>query len=195
MCCKYTKFGANLRQKCDTTTIKTQLDIEISKHYNTWRRYAHGLMKNTTKGDDLLSETLLKVLENQRQTAEQMAETGKLLWYVNKSLYNNYRDMSSRYNVKYTKYSIRWDDSSQRHNEFKEQPWLGSRIDNEYLDSYIMLMPEIDAVMLRLYILDGFSYKEVSDKTGIPVKHLYRLVENAIKKIKNNVVFQCTSAS
>jgi len=152
-------------------------------------------MKNTTKGDDLLSETLLKVLENQRQMAEQMAVTGKLLWYVNKSLYNNYKDMSSRYNVKYTKYSVRWDDNSQRHNEFKEQPWLGSRIDNEYLDSYIMLMPEIDAVMLRLYILDGFSYKEVSDKTGIPVKHLYRLVENAIKKIKNNVVFQCTSRS
>jgi DNA-directed RNA polymerase specialized sigma24 family protein len=36
-------------------------------------------------------------------------------------------------------------------------------------------------------MLDDFSYKQASKETGIPVKHLYKLVENAISKIKKNV--------
>jgi hypothetical protein len=36
-------------------------------------------------------------------------------------------------------------------------------------------------------MLDDFSYKQASKETGIPVKQLYKLVENAISKIKKNV--------
>jgi DNA-directed RNA polymerase specialized sigma24 family protein len=48
-------------------------------------------------------------------------------------------------------------------------------------------MPQMDAVVLRLYALPDFSYKDASDKTGIPIKTLYKLVENALTRIRKNV--------
>jgi DNA-directed RNA polymerase specialized sigma24 family protein len=48
-------------------------------------------------------------------------------------------------------------------------------------------MPQMDAVILRLYALPDFSYKDASAKTGIPIKTLYKLVENALTKIRKNV--------
>jgi len=144
-------------------------------------------MMDAVKGDDLLSETLLKILENQREKAESLAEGGTLEYYVNRSLFLMAIDRSSRYHIKFSKFSRLWDEHSARHLEEPLAPWLGSRLDNEYLDAYINLMPQMDAVILRLYALPDFSYKDASEKTGIPIKTLYKLVENALTRIKKNV--------
>jgi RNA polymerase sigma factor (sigma-70 family) len=166
---------------------KNVLDIEIERHYATWRKFAKGLTRDSVKGDDLLSETLLKILENQRAKAESLAAEGKLFYYVNRSLYLMFIDASGRFGVKYGKFARNWETLSEKHMDEPLAPWIGSRIDNEYLDAYISLMPQLDAVVLRLYMLDDFSYKQASKETGIPVKQLYKLVENAISKIKKNV--------
>ena len=144
-------------------------------------------MCDAVKGDDLLSETLLKILENQREKAESLAAEGTLEFYVNRSLFLMAIDRSSRYHIKFSKFSRLWDEHSARHLEEPLAPWLGSRLDNEYLDAYINLMPQMDAVILRLYALPDFSYKDASAKTGIPIKTLYKLVENALTRIKKNV--------
>lgn len=167
--------------------VKKVLDSQIEKHYPTWRRFARGLARDGVRGDDLLSETLLKILENQREKAEALAGEEKLFYYVNRALYLMFIDASSRYGVKFGKYARNWQELSEKHLNEPPAPWLGSRLDNEYLDAYISLMPQLDAVILRLYILDDFSYKDASKATGIPVKQLYKLVENAIGKIKKNV--------
>jgi DNA-directed RNA polymerase specialized sigma24 family protein len=163
------------------------LDREINRMYPTWRKYASGLLGSQVRGDDCLNETLLKLLENQRAKAEELAKAGTLEFYVNRALFLMATDSTSRYHVKYSKFGKRWDDHSERHLGEPVPVWMGSRIDNEYLDAYISLMPELDATILRLYMLDDFSYKEASKKTGIPIKELYRLVESAINKIKRNV--------
>lgn len=168
--------------------MKKCLDIEIEKHYKTWLRFASGLVKNNVNGQDLLSEVLLNVVSKQREKVERLACEQKLYWYVNRAIYLTARNSTSRYAIQYTRYSKHWNENSNRHNEEREEPWLGSRLDNEYLDAYISIMPQLDATILRLYMLDGFSYSEVSKRTGIPVKELYKLVENAINKIKRNVV-------
>jgi len=175
--------------------MKSCLDIQLKQHMNTWKSYAIGLMKDRVKGEDLLSETLLKVLDNQREKAEVLACEEKLFWYVNKALWRGAINQSSSFAVKYTKYAKQWSDMSTKHEEERDAPWLGSRLDNEYLDAYIQLMPQIDAVVLRLYMMDDFSYQKVSDETGIPVKDLYKLVERAINKIKKNVESKCTKGS
>jgi RNA polymerase sigma factor (sigma-70 family) len=167
-------------------TLQT-LEAEIKRMYPTWRRYARGLIGSQAKGDDCLNETLLKLLENQREKAEELAKLGTLEFYVNRALYLMATDSSSRYHVKYSKFGRKWDCESTRHLGEPVPVWMGSRVDNEYLDAYISLMPELDAVVLRLYMFEDFSYKEASRVTGIPVKELYRLVENAINKIKKNV--------
>jgi DNA-directed RNA polymerase specialized sigma24 family protein len=162
---------------------------------NTWKSYAIGLMRDRVKGEDLLSEILLKILENQRVKAEELACEGTLFWYVNKALWRGAINQSSSFAIKYTRYTRNWSDMSKKHEEERETPWMGSRLDNEYLDAYIQLMPQIDAVILRLYMLDDFSYQKVSIETGIPIKDLYKLVEQAINKIKRNVEFKCTKVS
>jgi DNA-directed RNA polymerase specialized sigma24 family protein len=166
---------------------KNVLDIEMERHFTTWRKFARGLTRDSVKGDDLLSETLLKILENQREKAESLALEGKLFYYVNRSLYLMFIDPSGRYGVKYGKFARNWEALSEKHMDEPLAPWIGSRLDNEYLDAYISLMPQLDATILRLYMFDDFSYKEASKVSGIPVKQLYKLVENAITKIKKNV--------
>jgi DNA-directed RNA polymerase specialized sigma24 family protein len=167
--------------------VKKVMDIELEKHYPTWRRFARGLTRDAVKGDDLLAETILKILENQREKAEALAAEGKLFYYVNRALYLMHIDASGRFGVKYGKFARNWETLSEKHLDEPVTPWLGSRIDNEYFDAYINLMPQLDATILRLYMLDDFSYKDASKATGIPVKQLYKLVENAITKIKKNV--------
>lgn len=163
------------------------INIELRKHLPIWQRFASGLMRDRVKGDDLLSETLLKILENQGDKLCQLASDGGLFAYVNRSLYLMAIDKSSRYGIKYRSFEERWLTESTAHEKERDAPWLGSRLDNEYLDAYISMMPELDATMLRLYMMTDFSYQKCSQETGIEVKTLYKLVEKAINKIKRNV--------
>ncbi len=175
--------------------MKNCLDIQLEKHYKTWLRFARGLVKNNVNGQDLLGEVLLNILSKQKAKAEQLACEEKLFWYVNKAIYLTARNSTSRYSIQYTRYANNWNENSNKHNEEREEVWLGSRLDNEYLDAYISLMPQLDAIVLRLYMLEDFDYNEVSERTGIPVKDLYKLVENAINKIRRNANTYRTTSS
>lgn len=162
------------------------LTREINKHYSLWRAHAKGLAKgDPVKGDDLLSETLLKLLETARPTAERLAEEGTLYWYVNRCLYFMAITKNSAYN-KTLVFSTYWD-AEHSITDLKEETWLGSRLDTEYIDAYTALMNEAEAIILRLYSQPGFSYRKVSVDTGIQIRDLYKLVEGAINKIRKNV--------
>jgi DNA-directed RNA polymerase specialized sigma24 family protein len=165
--------------------MSTVLNDMIAKHYAEWKSHAIGLLKNADAGEELLSEVMLYLLDRHRDTLERLAAEGKLLWYVNRSIYNMATDKSSRYHMVHTRYQRMWDADVESIPE-RDAPWLGSRIDNEYLDAYISLMPEIDKTIIRIYMMADFDYKDVSQHTKIPVKTLYKLVENAINKLKSN---------
>lgn len=162
------------------------LTREINKYYSVWRSHAKGLAQgDPVKGDDLLAETMLKLLETARPTAERLAEEGKLYWYVNRCLYFMAITKNSAYN-KNRRYSITWD-SDYTITDLTDETWIGARLDTEYIDAYTALMSEAEAIILRLYSQPGFSYRVVSAETGIKVKDLYKLVENALNKIRKNV--------
>jgi DNA-directed RNA polymerase specialized sigma24 family protein len=162
------------------------LSLEINKHYPLWRAHAKGLAKgDPVKGDDLLSETMLKLLDTARPTAERLAAEGKLYWYVNRCLYFMAITKNSNYN-KTRRYSLFWD-AEHDIAEIKEETWLGARLDTEYIDAYTALMNEAEAIILRLYSQPGFSYRQVSAATGIEIRDLYKLVEIAINKLRKNV--------
>ncbi len=171
------------------------LNEAIKKNLEKWRSHARGLMKSQVKGDDLLAEVLLKICENQKETAEKLASEGKLTWYVNRSIYLMSIDESSRYALKYERYASAWKDDDDSFMSIEEdRTWLGSRIDNEYLDSWIALMPEKEAIMMRLYMMDGFSYSDLSQATGIPVKILYKITEKAITKLRKHATLRSSSS-
>ena len=162
------------------------LTREINKHYPVWRSHAKGLAGgDPVKGDDLLSETMLKLLDTARPTAERLAEEGKLYWYFNRCLYFMAITKNSAYN-KTRRFSQMWD-AEKTIADLKDETWIGSRLDTEYIDAYTALMGEAEAIILRLYSQPGFSYRKVSIDTGIEVKDLYKLVEIALNKIRKNV--------
>jgi DNA-directed RNA polymerase specialized sigma24 family protein len=96
-------------------------------------------------------------------------------------------DDSSRFGMKYIQFAQKWNENDNAFDIEPEEPWLGSRLDNEFLDAYIQLMPEREAILLRLYMLDEFDYKDLSDKTNIPIKRLYKYIQNALKKLRTDV--------
>ena len=163
------------------------LEISVAQHFPIWIKFATTLTRNTTNAKDLVSETLLKILENQRDKAEELACEDKLISYVNRAIYLMAIDDSSRYGMKYGQFAHRWNENDNAFDIEPDEPWLGSRLDNEFLDTYIQLMPEREAILLRLYMLDEFDYKDVSDKTNIPIKRLYKYISNALKKLRNDV--------
>jgi RNA polymerase sigma factor (sigma-70 family) len=163
------------------------LDSAVKDAMPAWYKFALSLTRNETNAKDLVSEALVKILENQREKAEELACENRLMSYVHRAIYLMAIDDSSRYGMKYMQFSQRWDANDNAFEHEPEEAWLGSRLDNELLDTYIQLMPERDAILLRLYMLDGFDYKDLSDKTKIPIKRLYFYISNAIKKIRNDV--------
>jgi len=166
---------------------KNCLDESIAKLLPLWTGFARSIVGDPVRAMDCVQETLLKILENQKEKAEVLACRGELKNYVHRAIYRMAIDDSSRYGIKYRRYDKNWSSDSDRFEKERDAPWLGSRLDNEYLDSYIQLMPEREAILLRLYILDGFSYDDVSDATGIPKPKLYQYIHNAINKIRRNV--------
>lgn len=170
-----------------TEKQKDCLDEAITQHYPLWAGYARSIVRDPVRAMDCVQETLLKILKNQKAKAEILACKGELKYYVCKAVYRMAIDNSSKYGIKYRRFDQNWNSDSTAYENERDLPWLGSRLDNEYLDSYIQLMPEREAILLRLYILDGFSYDTVSEATGIPKNKLYQYIHNAINKIRSNV--------
>lgn len=166
------------------------LNTLVNRHFAQWRENAIRLERDTVRGEDLLSETLLKIFDKHRAQAEEVASRGKLYEYVNRSLYIMKIGKHTKYAQVYKRFAAQWSTESDVSNMEPETTWLGARIDNEYIDAYISLMPELDAIVLRLYAMPDFKYDVVAKETGIPKKALYKLVENAIKKIRDNVQAQ-----
>lgn len=166
---------------------KDCLNEAINEHYALWTGYARSIVRCPIRAMDCVQETLLKILENQKEKAQVLACKGELKYYVCKAVFRMAIDDSSKYGIKYRRFDQNWAADSTEFEKERDAPWLGSRLDNEYLDSYIQLMPEREAILLRLYILDGFSYDDVSDATGIPKNKLYQYIHNAINKIRSNV--------
>ena len=163
------------------------LDAAMKKHLPEWRRISLSLLRNQVNADDLVSEVLLKLLENQPQKAEQLACEGKLYSYVNRAIYTMCFDTSSRYGVLYLSYSQNWCSDSTQHEREPEPTWLGARMINESLDGIISRMRPHERALIRLYALPDFDYQKLSDETGIEKKQLYKLLENSINKLKRYV--------
>ena len=169
---------------------RDELDNEVAKRYAHWRKLAIGLERDVVRGEDLLSETLLKIFDRHRDAALDVTRRGKLDEYVRRSMYLMKIGKYTKFAIKYKRFATMWSCEVNTDVIEPEPPFIGARLDNEYIDAYISLMPELDAVILRLYAMPDFKYDNVAKETGIPKRTLYKLVESAIKKIRENVQTQ-----
>lgn len=180
-CCLYLQIYDKKVQQRD------ELSVEVEKRYAQWRKMAIGLERDVVRGEDLLSETLLKIFDRHREAALEVAKRGKLDEYVRRSMFLMKIGRYTKYAIKYKRFAFMWSCEINTDNIEPDKPFIGARLDNEYVDAYISMMPELDAVVLRLYAMQDFKYDVVAKETGIPKKVLYKLVEKAIKKIRSNV--------
>jgi DNA-directed RNA polymerase specialized sigma24 family protein len=61
---------------------------------------------------------------------------------------------------------------------------MGARVDNELLDCALNFLPDLERKVFLLYIFDDFSYKSLSDQSGIPKAEIYDIVNNAKRQVR-----------
>jgi len=61
-------------------------------------------------------------------------------------------------------------------------------INQDYLIEHLSVVKDDDKKILTLHYIDGFSFKEISEKTGISTEAIKKRAQRAIKKIKKGVM-------
>lgn len=157
----------------------------ISKErYNHWRKIALSLSGNTFEADDLLHDTISRILENDishvKDIEAYVAHAIRIAYYSNRSSYHNL----------FRKHSELYADISDEHlqNMAVESVWMVDRLTNEQLDIYISRLPFFEREVFYLYALNDFSYDHLSRETGIPKSYLYQTIKTAKDELRKSII-------
>lgn len=157
----------------------------ISKErYNHWRKIALSLSGNSFEADDLLHDTISRILENDISHVidieAYVAHAIRIAYYSNRSSYHNL----------FRKHSELYADISDEHlqNMAVESVWMVDRLTNEQLDIYISRLPFFEREVFYLYALNDFSYDHLSRETGIPKSYLYQTIKSAKDELRKSII-------
>jgi RNA polymerase sigma factor (sigma-70 family) len=157
----------------------------ISKErYNHWRKIALSLSGNTFEADDLLHDTISRILENDishvKDIEAYVAHAIRIAYYSNRSSYHNL----------FRKHSELYADISDEYlqNMAVESVWMVDRLTNEQLDIYISRLPFFEREVFYLYALNDFSYDHLSRETGIPKSYLYQTIKTAKDELRKSII-------
>jgi DNA-directed RNA polymerase specialized sigma24 family protein len=165
------------------------VSAEISRHYNEWLAKANGLTHDKSKASDLVHEVLTRLLDRPQEDVEDIVCRGKVRQYVNRALWLSWHSNRSDYATHYRKYYDILTESDVNEQRI-DDTWIGDVIDGEYLYSAIGRLNDHDAILLRLYSKPDFSYKKLSEDTGIPNAYLRLSIHRALKRIRTYVQLQ-----
>ena len=160
---------------------------EFDRCYPEWRRVAHSVVRADV-ADELLHDTLLKILESDHDKLADIHERGKLNNYVSNSIRLNAKCTNSSFNYKNRKFD-------RMRTEIKEDCWvvyddfknIAMRLESEQLDIFISRLPYFERELFFLYALDDFSYQALAKETGIPLAYLYRTIQKAKTTLRNSL--------
>ena len=162
------------------------LNNAISKHYKEWQVLSRQLLHQKELADELLHDTLLKILETDQDVLLDIIKREKLHPYVCNALRLACYGSKSSFNYKFMRFSkvtqeITYDMTDDLASV------IAQRLEKEQLDIYISRLPFFERELLFLYALDGFSYGELSKETGIPKAYLYKTIMNAKTILRNSI--------
>jgi len=152
--------------------------------YNHWRKIALSLTANSFEADDLLHDTISRILENDithvKDIEAYVAHAIRIAYYSNRSSYHNL----------YRKHSELYADITDEHlqNMAVESVWMADRLTNEQLDIYISRLPFFEREVFYLYALNDFSYDDLSRETRIPKSYLYQTVKTAKDQLRKSII-------
>lgn len=162
------------------------MDISTAQ-YNKYRAFARSIAGNTYDGDELLHSTLLNILESSALNIRDLDN------YVMCSLKWEFTRPRTRFKKLVGDFQNQWQDLEPFQFEIaintNGETWVGSRLTNEQLDILISRLPFFEREVFNLYVMSGFSYRELSEETGIPVSYLYDTVKRAKEEIKKSIKY------
>ena len=104
-------------------------------------------------------------------------------WYPAKGIFGGWHGL--------LKQTIAWNRNRRDFKDYAhevDKTWLGARMTNEQLDILISRLSEFERLIFQEYILEDFTYRELSKQTGIPVTFLYKTIDSIKQKIRANVI-------
>ncbi len=161
------------------------LDQYIEGHYKKFKELAKNISRGEDYYEDLLHDSLLSMFGSKH--IENLIDTGDFEFYLIRVMYLAVNSPTSPF----YKQTIAW---KRNRRDFKEyahevdKTWLGARMTNEQLDILISRLSEFERLIFQEYIFEGFTYRELSKQTGIPMPFLYRTIDNIKNKIRANVI-------
>ena len=157
------------------------LNKEITVNYHKWL----GIAKNICRKKDLADELLHCVIGHSyaNRNVVNICAAGEIEAYIVKAMYISFNDPASRF-WKEQHIHNRADLTERPEPEVADQ---STRMLNETVDSLISRLPPIESELMRLYALDGFSYEELSQATGVPIDYLYSRIKHAKHKLRRYV--------
>ena len=161
------------------------LENYIEGHYKHFKELAYNIARKEPFYEDLLHDSLLSMFGSKH--IENLIDTGDFEFYLIRVMYLSVNSPTSPF----YKQTIAWNRNRRDFKDYAhevDKTWLGARMTNEQLDILISRLSEFERLIFQEYILEDFTYRELSKQTGIPTPFLYRTIDNIKQKIRANVI-------
>ena len=161
------------------------LENYIEGHYKHFKELAYNIARKEPFYEDLLHDSLLSMFGS--KYIEKLIDTGDFEFYLIRVMYLSVNSPRSPF----YKQTIAWNRNRRDFKDYAhevDKTWLGARMTNEQLDILISRLSEFERLIFQEYILEDFTYRELSKQTGIPVTFLYKTIDSIKQKIRANVI-------
>ena len=161
------------------------LDHYIEGNYKRFKELAKNISRGEDYYEDLLHDSLLSMFGS--KYIENLIDTGDFEFYLIRVMYLAVNSPTSPF----YRQTIAWNRNRRDFKEYAhevDKTWLGARMTNEQLDILISRLTEFERLIFQEYILEDFTYRELSKQTGIPTVFLYRTIDSIKQKIRANVI-------
>lgn len=161
------------------------LETYIEGHYKKFKELAKNISRGEDYYEDLLHDSLLSMFGSKH--IENLIDTGDFEFYLIRVMYLAVNSPTSPF----YRQTIAWNRNRRDFKEYAhevDKTWLGARMTNEQLDILISRLTEFERLIFQEYILEDFTYRELSKQTGIPTVFLYRTIDSIKTKIRANVI-------
>lgn len=161
------------------------LEHYIEGHYKKFKELAYNIARKEPFYEDLLHDSLLSMFGSKH--IQNLIDTGDFEFYLIRVMYLSVNSPTSPF----YKQTIAWNRNRRDFKDYAhevDKTWLGHRMTNEQLDILISRLSEFERLIFQEYILEDFTYRELSKQTGIPMPFLYRTIDNIKQKIRANVI-------
>jgi DNA-directed RNA polymerase specialized sigma24 family protein len=161
------------------------LEHYIEGNYKHFKEIAYSIARQEPFYEDLLHDSLLSMFGS--KYIEKLIKTGDFEFYLIRVMYLSVNSPRSPF----YKQTIAWNRNRRNFKDYAhevDKTWLGARMTNEQLDILISRLSEFERLIFQEYILEDFTYRELSKQTGIPVTFLYKTIDSIKQKIRANVI-------